>query len=136
MNPIHRRTTHDDHLGSRLSRPGAPPSRVAAGVMLLVILELTLATALIHLSLGGVLFTLNGVGYLGLAAAYLAAVLIPVPLVRRYSWLPRVGLAAYAAVTIVAYLVIGPYFTLGWITKGIELAIIGLVTVDLLLNRN
>ena len=122
--------------GSRLSRPGAPPSRVAAGVMLLVILELTLATALIHLSLGGVLFTLNGVGYLGLAAAYLAAVLIPVPLVRRYSWLPRVGLAAYAAVTIVAYLVIGPYFTLGWITKGIELAIIGLVTVDLLLNRN
>ena len=122
--------------GSRLSRPGAPPSRVAAGVMLLVILELTLATALIHLSLGGVLFTLNGLGYLGLAAAYLAAVLIPVPLVRRYSWLPRVGLAAYAAVTIVAYLVIGPYFTLGWITKGIELAIIGLVTVDLLLNRN
>lgn len=122
--------------GSRLSRPGAPPSRVAAGVMLLVILELTLATALIHLSLGGVLFTLNGVGYLGLAAAYLAAVLTPVPLVRRYSWLPRVGLAAYAAVTIVAYLVIGPYFTLGWITKGIELAIIGLVTVDLLLNRN
>ena len=122
--------------GSRLSRPGAPPSRVAAGLMLLVILELTLATALIHLSLGGVLFTLNGLGYLGLAAAYLAAVLIPVPLVRRYSWLPRVGLAAYAAVTIVAYLVIGPYFTLGWITKGIELAIIGLVTVDLLLNRN
>ena len=121
--------------GSRLSRPGAPPSRVAAGVMLLVILELTLATALIHLSLGGVLFTLNALGYLGLAAAYLAAVLIPVPLVRRYSWLPRVGLAAYAAVTIVAYLVIGPYFTLGWITKGIELAIIGLVSVDLLLNR-
>ena len=103
--------------------------------MLLVILELTVATALIHLSLGGLLFTLNGLGYLGLAAAYLAAVLIPVPLVRRYGWLPRIGLAAYAAVTIGAYLVIGPYFTLGWITKGIELAIIGLVTVDLLANR-
>ena len=121
--------------GSRLPRPGAPSSRLAAGVMLLVILELTVATALIHLSLGGVLFTLNGLGYLGLATVYLAAALIPMPLVRRYSWLPRVGLAAYAAVTIGAYLVIGPYFTLGWITKGIELAIIGLVTVDLLVGR-
>ena len=103
--------------------------------MLLVILELTVATALIHFSLGGMLFTLNGLGYLALAAAYLSAVLIPMPLVRRYSWLPRAGLAAYAALTIAADLVIGPYFTLGWITKGIELAIIGLVTVDLLVNR-
>jgi hypothetical protein len=34
-------------------------------------------------------------------------------------------------VTIGAYLVIGPYFLLGWITKAIEVAIIGLVVADL-----
>jgi hypothetical protein len=41
-----------------------------------------------------------------------------------------VALAGYAALTIASYLVIGPYFSLGWIAKAIELAIIGLVLVD------
>ena len=95
-----------------------------------VIIELTLATALIHLDLGGTLFTLNGLGYLALGAAYAVAATRLAPL-RRYGWLPRVGLAGYAAVTIGAYLVVGPYFALGWITKGIELAIVGLVIADL-----
>jgi hypothetical protein len=115
-----------------LPRPEARFSRLAAGVMLFVILELTVATALIHLSLGGMLFILNGLGYLGLATAYLASAVLPMPFVRRLSWLPRIGLAGYAVVTIGAYLVIGPYITLGWIAKGIELAIVGLVAVDLL----
>lgn len=98
-----------------------------------VILELTLATALIHFSLGSLEFLLNGAGYLTLGAAYLGAAVLPMPVVRRFGWLPRVGLAAFASVTIVAYLVIGPYFTLGWVTKGIEVAIITLVIADLLL---
>jgi hypothetical protein len=119
--------------GTPLPRPEARSS-LAAGVMLFVILELTLATALIHLSLGGTLFTLNGLGYLGLGVAYLASAVLPVPLIRRLSWLPRVGLAGYAVITIGAYLVIGPYFALGWIAKGIELAIVGLVAVDLLID--
>lgn len=120
--------------GTPLLRPEARLNRLAAGVMLFVILELTVATALIHLSLGGTLFTLNGLGYLGLGVAYLAGAALPVPFVRRFSWLPRVGLAVYAVVTIGAYLVMGPYITLGWIAKGIELAIIGLVAVDLLVD--
>jgi hypothetical protein len=97
-----------------------------------VILELTLATAIIHLDLGGTLFTLNGIGYAGLALAYAVAAVAPIRSVRRFAWLPRIGLVAYTLVTIGAYLVIGPYFTLGWITKGIEAAIVGLVVVDLL----
>jgi hypothetical protein len=97
-----------------------------------VILELTVATALIHLSLGGALFTLDALGYLGLGAAYLASAVLPMGVVRRLAWLPRLGLAGYALLTIVAYIVMGPYITLGWIAKGIELAIIGLVAVDLL----
>jgi hypothetical protein len=117
-----------------LSRPGAGFNPLANGIMLLVILELTAATALIHLSLGGMLFTLNGLGYLAFGAAYLASAVVPDPVVRRLRWIPRVGLAGYALVTIGAYLLIGPYFTLGWITKGIELAIIGLVVVDLLVD--
>ena len=120
--------------GTPLPRPEARFSRLAAGVMLFVILELTLATALIHLSLGGTLFTLNGLGYLGLGAAYLGSAVLPIPFVRRFAWLPRVGLALYAMGTIGAYLLIGPYITLGWIAKGIELAIIGLVAVDLLVD--
>ena len=58
------------------------------------------------------------------------------PAVRRFAWLPRVGLAAFASVTIVAYLVIGPYFTLGWLTKGVELAIVMLVIADLLIGTD
>lgn len=121
-------------FGTPTLRPGPSVSGLASGLMLFVILELTVATAYIHLSLGSLIFTLNGLGYLGLAAAYLASAVLPVPLVRRFSWLPRIGLAGYALVTIGAYLVIGPYFALGWIAKGIELAIVGLVAVDLLVD--
>lgn len=98
-----------------------------------VILELTLATAIIHFNLRGTLFLLNAAGYVALGAAYLAAATLPMPAIRRLGWLPRLGLAGFASVTIVAYLVIGPYFTLGWVTKGIELAIVLLVIADLLI---
>jgi hypothetical protein len=101
-----------------------------------VILELTIATAYIHLTLGGTLFLLNGLGYLALATAYLAAAVLPQPAIRRLGWLPRAGLAAFASVTIVAYLMTGPYFTLGWLTKGIELAIVMLVVADLLMSAD
>jgi hypothetical protein len=100
------------------------------------ILELTIATAYIHLTLGGTLFLLNGLGYLALGTAYLAAAVLPQPAIRRLGWLPRAGLAAFASVTIVAYLMTGPYFTLGWLTKGIELAIVMLVVADLLMSAD
>jgi hypothetical protein len=105
---------------------------IARILLIGVILELTLATALIHLSLGGVLFSLNGLGFVGLGAAYAIAAVGPIPIVQRFEWLPRLALGVYAAVTIGAYLLIGPYFTLGWVTKAIELAIVGLVLAELL----
>ena|SRR5687768_4286704 len=92
---------------------------------------LVLITAYIHLSLGGALFTLNALGYVALTTALVAS-WIPHPFVRRFAWLPRVGLAGYTALTIVAYLVMGPYFTLGWVAKGIEVAIIALLAADLM----
>jgi hypothetical protein len=106
--------------------------RLAGALLTLVIVELTIATGYIHLTLGGALFTLNGFGYLALAGAYLIAAAAPLSIVERFSWLPRMALAGYAVVTIGAYLLTGTYFTLGWVTKGIEVAIVGLVAVDLL----
>ncbi len=101
------------------------------GIALTVaIVDLALTTAYIHLSLGGPLFTLNAAGYAALAAAY-AVCLVPHPVVHRFGWLPRLGLAGYAATTILAYLVMGPYFSLGWVAKAIEVALIALVVGDL-----
>lgn len=118
-------------IGSNVSRPGSTGARRWAGaVLLLVILELTLATAYIHVGLGGPLFTLNAIGYLALATALSASA--AVPFLRPHGWLPRIGLAGYTLVTISAYLIIGPYFALGWIAKAIEVAIVGLILVDLL----
>jgi hypothetical protein len=96
----------------------------------LVAVDMTLTTAYIHLTLGGALFTLNAAGYAALAAG-LVLFAIPHPLTRRLAWLPRLGLAGYTATTIAAYLVIGPYFTLGWIAKAIEVGILIVVAADL-----
>jgi len=93
--------------------------------------ELTLTTAYIHLSLGGILFTLNAIGY-AILGALLAATALPHPLISRFSWLPRIGLAAFTAVTIGAYLVIGPYFILGWVAKAVEVAVLTLLAADLI----
>ena len=95
------------------------------------IVVLTLATGYIHFSLGGPLFTLNAAGYAALAVSWIAIATLSHPLIRRFDWMPRVGLAGYVALTIVAYLVIGPYFTLGWVAKAIEVAILILLAVDL-----
>lgn len=105
-------------------------SRTTAAVLTAAIVGLTLATANIHLGLGGLLFTLNGLGYIGLAVLIVVGAAAPVALVERFSWFPRVALIGYAAMTIAGYLVMGPYFTLGFITKGIEVALIALVAVD------
>jgi hypothetical protein len=110
-----------------VSRTGAA---LAVGLTIAIV-DLTLITAYIHFTLGGTLFTLNAMGYAALAVA-VALSAVPHPFIRRFAWLPRVGLGAYTATTIVAYLVIGPYFTLGWVAKGIEVAILVLLTVDLI----
>ena len=105
----------------------------AAGVVLTAaIVGLTLATAYIHLGLGGLLFTLNGLGYAGLAALIVIGAAAPMPIVQRFAWFPRLALVGYTAMTIAGYLVMGPYFTLGFIAKGIEVALIALLVVDVI----
>jgi hypothetical protein len=107
-------------------------TRAAGAVLTAAIVGLTLATAYIHSTLGGLLFTLNALGYLGLAALIVIGAAAPVAIVERFSWFPRLALIGYTAMTIAGYLVMGPYFSLGWIAKGIEVALIALLVVDVL----
>ena len=107
-------------------------TRAAGFVVTAAIVALTLATANIHLGLGGLLFTLNALGYAGLAGLIVIGAAAPMPIVQRFSWFPRVALIGYTAMTIAGYLVMGPYFTLGWIAKGIEVALISLLVVDVI----
>jgi hypothetical protein len=105
-------------------------SRSFGALLTAAIVGLTLATAYIHFNLGGLLFTLNALGYAGLAAMIVVGAAAPMPIVEKFSWFPRVALLGYTATTIVGYLVMGPYFTLGFIAKGIEVALIALLIVD------
>jgi hypothetical protein len=105
-------------------------SRSFGALLTAAIVGLTLATAYIHFNLGGLLFTLNALGYAGLAAMIVVGAAAPMPIVEKFSWFPRDALLGYTATTIVGYLVMGPYFTLGFIAKGIEVALIALLIVD------
>jgi hypothetical protein len=105
-------------------------SRSTGALLTAAIVALTLATAYIHLNLGGLLFTLNGLGYVGLAGLIVIGAAAPIAVVQRFSWFPRIALIGYAAMTIAGYLVMGPYFSLGFIAKGIEVALVALLVVD------
>jgi hypothetical protein len=102
------------------------PLRATDVVIRVAIAGLALATGYIHLTLGGLLFTLNAIGYFTAAAA----VLVPLALAVRFRWVVRLGLIGYAATTIIAWAIQGPYFQLAYIAKGIEVALIVLVAVD------
>jgi len=90
------------------------------------IVGLALSTGYIHSTLGGVLFTLNAVGYLVAAVA----MVIPLPLAIKYRWVVRLGLMGYAATTIIGWAIQGPYYTTAFIAKGIEVALITLLAID------
>jgi hypothetical protein len=107
-------------------------SRSAGVLVTSAVVALTLATAYIHLTFGGLLFTLNGLGYFSLAVLLAAGAAAPTATVSRFSWFPRLAVVGYAAITIAGYLVMGPYFSLGFITKAIEGALIVLVVVDVI----
>ena len=90
------------------------------------IVGLALATGYIHSTLGGLLFTLNAVGY----ATAAVAMVIPLALAVRFRWVIRLGLIGYAMTTIIAWAIQGPYYSTAYIAKGIEVALIVLVAID------
>src|ERR671916_402860 len=115
-----------------------PRSSFGLGLRLGIFL-LTLATAVIHLYLalsaipyyglnfGVMLFVLNGLGYLGL----LAVLQLPIPQLARFRSAARWVLVAYAALTIVLFFLMAPYYTfIGYVDKAIEVALIALLLAD------
>jgi hypothetical protein len=95
-------------------------------VIRIAIVGLTLGTAYVHSTLGGLLFTLNALGYLVAAVA----IVIPLGLAIRFRWFVRLGLMGYAATAIVAWAVQGPYYSTAFIAKGIEVVLITMLAVD------
>jgi hypothetical protein len=55
---------------------------------------------------------------------------IPLALAVRFRWIVRVGLMGYAATAIVAWAVMGPYYSTAYVAKAIEVALIVLVAID------
>ena len=99
--------------------------RPALVILRMEIVALTLATAWIHATLGSTLFLLNACGYVVLAAA----MVLPGP-VARVRWLARYALMGFAATTIAAWLAFGARFDLAYLSKGIEVALVGLLLVE------
>jgi hypothetical protein len=105
------------------SRSALRPSDVALRAL---IVGLALATGYIHSTLGGLLFTLNAVGY----AVAAIAIVIPLALAVRFRWVIRLGLMGYAVTTILGWALQGPFYTTAYIAKGIEVALIVAVAID------
>jgi hypothetical protein len=91
------------------------------------IVALTVATGVIHLTLGGILFTLNGLGYL--TAAVL--MIVPLHLAIRYRGVVRLGLIGYAATTIIGWYLMGPRYETAYIAKAIEVGLIALLAIEI-----
>ena len=89
------------------------------------VLVLTLATAAIHASLGGLLFLANAAGYAVLALAMVA----PGP-AARWRWLIRLALIGFTAATIGGWVAFGPRFGLAYLDKTIEVALIGVLLIE------
>jgi len=100
--------------------------RTSDVVIRAAIVGLALATGYIHFTLGGLLFTLNAIGY----AVGALAMIVPLALAVRFRWFIRLGLMGYAATTIVGWAIQGPYFSTAYVAKGIEVALIVLIAVD------
>ena len=111
------------HHGTRGRTAGVDPLDV---LLRTGIVTLAIATGAIHLTLGGLLFTLNGLGYLVAAVA----MVLPWGLAVRFRWLIRLGLIGYAAVTILGWALDGPRYDTAYLAKAIEVALIGLVALE------
>lgn len=94
---------------------------------------LALGTAYIHSTLGGLLFTLNAIGF----ATFAVALVAPVGLVvsARYAdplrLLVRLGLMGFAASTVAGWVAFGARFDLGYYATAIEVVIIVVMALDI-----
>ncbi len=88
---------------------------------------LTLATAYIHSTLGGLLFTLNALGYTTAAIA----MVVPIRLAERFRWLVRLGLLGFTLATIGGWILFGARYDVAYLSKGIEAVLVALLLVSI-----
>jgi hypothetical protein len=88
---------------------------------------LTLSTAYIHSTLGGLLFTLNAIGYTVLALA----LIVPIPLFARFRWGIRLALLAFVLATIGGWMMFGARYDVAYLSKAIEVVLIGFLLVSI-----
>jgi hypothetical protein len=108
------------------TRSAARPFTIVDAAIRLGIVGLVLGTAYIHSTLGGLLFTLNALGYVVAAVA----MIVPLAFASRFRWVVRLGLIGYAATTIAGWAIQGPYYSTAYMAKAIEVALIALVAID------
>lgn len=86
---------------------------------------LTLSTAYIHSTLGGLLFTMNAIGYT------VAAIALVVPLgpLGQFRWLVRIGLLGFVLATIGGWIMFGARIDIAYVDKAIEVVLVALLVV-------
>jgi hypothetical protein len=107
------------------TRTRPAPSRPAAELLRATIILLTLATAAIHITLGGVLFTMNAVGYATLAILMVA----PGP-IGHFRVFVRLALIGFTTATIGGWLLFGARFPLAYVDKAIEVGLVAGVAFE------
>lgn len=109
-----------------LRRADRVAGRPRISISRLAVVTLTLGTAAIHASLGGLLFTANAVGYTTLAVA----MVVPGP-IGQIRWLVRVALIGFTAATIAGWVAFGTRFPLAYLDKLVEVGLIAAVAFEL-----
>lgn len=112
---------------SAVQQPIANERDTLGIVLRVAIVVLTLATAYIHSTLGGMMFTANALGYVVLAAL----MVVPIAIVSRYRWLFRAGLLGFTLISIFAWVLMGGRFTLAYVTKAIEIGLIVALVIEM-----
>jgi hypothetical protein len=102
------------------------PFRLTTILARTLLVALTLATAAIHASLGGLLFPVNAVADVPRAVA----MVVPGP-AAQFRWLIRLALMGFAAATIGGWVLFGARFPLAYLDKAIEVALIAVVAFEL-----
>ncbi len=103
--------------------------RSTVGVILRAgIVVLTLATAYIHTTLGGLMFMANAAGYFVLAVA----MILPIAVLERYRWLVRAALLGFTLATILGWIMFGARYWTAYVDKAIEIGLIALLVIEMM----